>query len=126
MTRDGKFLLMNLLSDGQGKVIPLTIIAALLVRRNGIMDLCCDTVISKVLLEFVTTGAENGEDMIHRVVIGENYSHEGIAYFSFVASGNLLAALVVGIKMRELGKEDSGLKLVDAAVAAKVIEDVLA
>ena len=63
MAGDGEFLGVDLLCDGQGKGAPF-LIAALFVGRNGIVDLCLDTVVSEVSLEFVTTRAEYGEDVI--------------------------------------------------------------
>ena len=89
------------------------------------MDLSSNAVVSKVLPEFVATGTENGEYMVYRIAIGENYSHEGIAYFSLIASGNLTTALVGSIEMREFCQEDGGLDFVHAAVATQVVEDVM-
>ena len=54
---------MDLLCDGQRKSVPFAI-ALLLVWWNGIMDLRFDAVVCKILLEFVATRAENGENMI--------------------------------------------------------------
>ena len=39
-------------------------IATLLVRRNGIVNHGLYAVVCKILLKFVTTGGENGEDVV--------------------------------------------------------------
>ena len=64
MAGDGELLGVDFLCDWQRKFAPF-LIAFLLVGRNGIMDLRLDTMICKILLEFITTLTENGEDMMH-------------------------------------------------------------
>ena len=64
MARDGELLGVDFLSDWQRKVVQLGV-TTLTVGRNGIMDLRLDTMICKILLEFITTLTENGEDMMH-------------------------------------------------------------
>ena len=83
--------------------------------RYGIVDFRPDTVVSKVLTEFVATLAEHGEDVVDGIYhgnltrclspceVGERYSHEVVAYFSFVTSSNLTAALVVGVQVGQFG-----------------------
>ena len=124
MAGDGEFLGVDLLCDGQIKVIPLGI-AFLLVGRNGIMDLCFDAVLSEVSLEFVTTLAKHWEDVIDAVAVRFNYAHEGIAYFSFVAGSNVLATLIGCIEMGQFGEKNGCLDFVDARVATEIVEDVV-
>lgn len=49
MARDGKFLSMDLLSDGEREIIPIAV-ATLLVWRYGIMNLSLYAIILKILL----------------------------------------------------------------------------
>ena len=49
MARDGKFLSMDLLSDGEREIIPIAV-ATLLVWGYRIMDLSLNTIILKILL----------------------------------------------------------------------------
>ena len=59
---------MNLLSEGEGEVVPL-LVATLFVRGDGIMDLSFYAMVLQVLLQAVALLAENGEDMPHAVTI---------------------------------------------------------
>ena len=88
------------------------------------MDLCFYAIVSEVLLEFVATRAEYGEDVIDAVASGLDYAREEIAAFSLIAGGNLLAAGSGSIEMRKLYHEDGGLEFVDAGVIAAVVVDV--
>ena len=116
MAGDREFLVVDLLRDGQFKSIPLRI-AFLLVGRNGIMDHGLHTIVGEVLLELVTMGTEDSEDVIDAIAGGLDYSHEGIAYFSLIAGSNLLTTGIIGIEMTELDIEDGSLDLIDARVA---------
>ena len=124
MAGDGEFLGVDLLCDGQIKVIPLGI-AFLFMGRNGIMDLCFDAVVCEVSLEFVATLAKHREDVIDAVAVRLNYAHEGIAYFSLVAGSNVLATLVGCVEMGQFGEKDGSLDFVDARVATQIAEDVM-
>ena len=124
MAGDGEFLGVDLLCDGQIKVIPLGI-AFLFMGRNGIMDLCFDAVVCEVSLEFVAALAKHREDVIDAVAVRLNYAHEGIAYFSLVAGSNVLATLVGCIEMGQFGKKDGCLDFVDARVTTKIVEDIV-
>ena len=55
---------------------------------------------------------------------GTQESHEGIAYFSFIASSNLLATLICLIKMAQFHIKDSGLEFIDTRVAAQIVVDI--
>ena len=138
MAGDGKLLSVNLFGDGQRKGVPFWI-TLLLMGRNGIMDLRLDTIVCEVLLEFITTRAENGEDVVDAVAIereavslgatGRFSGSDTACYYfvddvSFIAGGYLLATLVVGIKMTQLDVEDGGLQFVHTRVTAHVVEDV--
>ena len=107
MAGDGEFLGVDLFGDGQREVVPC-LITALLVGRNGIMDLRLDAIGGEECLQFIAMFAENGEDMMHGVArfnripsrifaAAESYFHEVVAYFPFITGCNLLAAQVVGI-----------------------------
>ena len=114
---------VDLLSDGQIKGAPI-LVTTLFVGRNGIMDLCFYAIVSEVLLEFVATKAEYGEDVIDAVASGLDYPHEGIAYFSLITSSNLLATLIVSVEMFQFYGKDGGLDFVDAGVIAAVVVNV--
>ena len=92
-------------------------------------------IFQEILLEFVAMRTENGEDVIDTIARSETrtrirfvaigkQSHEVVAYFSFIKGSNVLATLVGCIEMLQFYGEDGGLDLVDARIAAKVIEDV--
>ena len=70
MTWNGEFLGMDLLRDGKIEMTPLAI-AALFVRRNGIMNLGFYSIVQEVLLQSVTLRAENGKDVIDGVARSE-------------------------------------------------------
>ena len=138
MAGDGKLLSVNLFGDGQRKGVPFWI-TLLLMGRNGIMDLRLDTIVCEVLLEFITTRAENGEDVVNAVAIerkavslgarGRFSGSDTACYYfvddvSFIAGGYLLATLVVGIKMTQLDVEDGGLQFVDTRVATQIVVHV--
>ena len=112
MAGDGEFFGVDALSDGKFKRAPF-LIAFLFVRRNGIVNLGLYAVVCEILLEFVATGAEYGEDMVDRIAQGLWYPNDWIVYIINIYIGNLLAALVVSIQMRELCQEDGGLDFID-------------
>ncbi len=66
MTRDGEFLGVDSLGDRQGKVVPFGK-TMLLMRRNRIMDLRLDTIVSEKLLQIIAPLAEDGEDMVYGI-----------------------------------------------------------
>ena len=138
MAGDGKLLSVNLFGDGQRKGVPFWI-TLLLMGRNGVMDLRLDTIVCEVLLEFITTRAENGEDVVNAVAIerkavslgarGRFSGSDTACYYfvddvSFIAGGYLLATLIVGIKMTQLDVEDGGLQFVDTRVATQIVVHV--
>jgi hypothetical protein len=62
MTGDGEFFAMDLFGDGQRKMMQFGV-TTLAVRRYGIVDLRLETVVSQILLQFVTTSTEDGKDV---------------------------------------------------------------
>ena len=68
MAGNGKFLSVNLLSDGEREIIPIAV-ATLLVRRYGIMNLSLNTIILKILLKAVAMLTKHREDMPNAVAI---------------------------------------------------------
>lgn len=68
MARDGKFLSMDLLSDGERKMVPMAV-ATLLVWRYGIMNLSLYAIILKILLKAVAMLTKHREDMPNAIAI---------------------------------------------------------
>lgn len=124
MTGDGEFLRMNLFGDWQGEAIPISI-ALLFVRRDGIMDLGLHAVVAEILLQFITTRTEHGEDVPDGGGRSLRQTNQGIVYLREIDVGNGAATLVVNIEMGQFGIEDGGLEFVDAGVAPLIVEDVL-
>ena len=62
MAGNGELLGVDLLGDGQLKLVPRWI-AVLAVRRDGIVNRGLHTIVCKVLLQWVAMFAEDGEDM---------------------------------------------------------------
>ena len=60
---------MDALGDGEREVIPRRI-AELFVRRNRIMDFCLHAMTFQILLEFVTTLTQHGEDVPYTIAVG--------------------------------------------------------
>ena len=68
MARDGKFLSVDLLSDGEREIIPIAV-ATLLVGRYGIMDLSLYAIILMILLKAVAMLTKHRKDMPNAVAI---------------------------------------------------------
>ena len=68
--RNGEFLLMDALCDRIAAVVPLTV-TLLLVRRYRIVDERLHPTLLEILLQLIATLTENGELMIHIVLIAE-------------------------------------------------------
>lgn len=130
---DGEFLGMDALGNRERQVVPFGI-AALLVGRNGIMDFRLDAIVEEILAELVATDAENGEDMPDGVtlkagvsVVGSDGDGDGgVIHLINIYSGDFLATLIGSVKVAQLGVKDGGLELVNAGVAAKMVEDIVA
>ena len=130
---DGEFLGVDALGNRERQVVPFGI-AALLVGRNGIMDFRLDAIVEEILAELVATDAENGEDMPDGValkagvsVVGSDGDGDGrVIHLINIYSGDFLATLIGSVKVAQLGVKDGGLELVNAGVAAKMVEDIVA
>lgn len=129
---DGEFLGVNALGNRERQVMPFGI-TALLVGRNRIMDFGLNAIVEEILAKLVATGAENGEDMPNGValkagvsVVGSDRDGDGgVVHLINIYSGDFLATLAGSVKVAQFGIEDGGLELVNAGVAAKVVEDIV-
>jgi hypothetical protein len=97
----------------------------LAVRGNRVMHLRHHTIVSQILAQSVTAFTEDREDVPHAVAPRPWDDDIGVVHLIYIYSGNLSAACVVGVEIAQLGVEDGGLQLVEAGVAALVVEDVL-
>ena len=112
------------------------------------MNLCFHTILQKVFLQSVALRTEDSENMIDTIARSEararillainkpsfelcslatnerQESYKGIAYFSLIASSNLLATLIIDIEMLQFYGKDGCLDLVDAGVIALIVVDI--
>ena len=76
------------------------------------MDFRPYAVVGKVALQFITTGAEHGEDMIDAVAVALGDDDVGMVHLINLYRGNLLATGIHGVQVTEFGIKNSCLHFV--------------
>ena len=96
--RQAEFLLVDLLGDGEGEVVP-RLVTLLLMRRNGIVDEGLDAVFRQMGLQRVALLAQNREKVIDVVGIGQTRGqrNQRIVDVGVIVVGDGLPMGVVGV-----------------------------
>lgn len=118
---------MDLLRDGEGEVVPLPV-ALLPVGRYRIVDYRLDSVVVKVLLQFIAVSCPDAEDVEHVRVPVRHLRQDDVRVLDIldVVLRDLPAPEVVLVQMLQLHVQHRRLYLVKPAVAPPVLEHVLA
>lgn len=123
---EAEFLPVYLLGDGQREVV-IFLIALLLMRGYRIVYQGLDAVLRQVCLQLVTPFAEDGEEVIDVLSIGQarRQGDERVLDMVVVVVGYLLTMGVVLVQMAQLDIQDSCMEFVQTAVATDILEHIL-
>jgi hypothetical protein len=105
-------------------MVPVAV-ARLLMWRDRIVNLCLYPIIQQILLEFPASMSKQRKDVKDTIARALRYNNVGMFHLIYIYSRYFLSVLVSSVECRELGIEDGGLNIVDAAVSSDVVEDVL-
>ena len=123
---EAQFLMSETFCDGEREVVVFQI-AGLEVGRNRIMDEGADAPFLQVLLQLVTLGREDGEDMIDVVTVVHEFGQTDPVVLDMMIIGTryVLSSLVLCIEVVQLHVKDSCLNVIQSTVTSLVSGHIL-